>query len=121
MFGLVIILLALGILAFLVLRRVRGGSPEQPPKRVSRPLETKASPNRYGGIAILGSPVAEGLDAIAAADEHFDVGQFIDGARSAYEMVVTAYANGERRTLTNLLAPEVYEGFEDVIRERIDR
>jgi len=64
--------------------------------------------------------VAEGLDAIMAADRHFDVRHFITGAKSAYETVVTAYADGDRRTLTTLLAPEVYEAFETVIRERKD-
>ena len=56
-----------------------------------------------------------------AADKHFDVRPFITGAKAAYETVVTAYADGDRRTLTNLLAPDVYEGFEAVIRERKDR
>jgi len=62
--------------------------------------------------------VARGLDAIAAADKNFDVKQFIAGARAAYEMIVTAYAVGDRRALKNLLAREVYDGFESVIRER---
>jgi predicted lipid-binding transport protein (Tim44 family) len=56
-----------------------------------------------------------------AADRHFDVRHFITGAKSAYETVVTAYADGDQRTLTTLLAPEVYEGFEAVIRERKDQ
>jgi predicted lipid-binding transport protein (Tim44 family) len=62
--------------------------------------------------------VARGLDAIAAADKNFDIKQFIAGARAAYEMIVTAYALGDRRSLRNLLAREVYDGFEAVIRER---
>jgi predicted lipid-binding transport protein (Tim44 family) len=33
-------------------------------------------------------------------------------------MIVTAYAEGDRRTLKNLLARDVYDGFEAVIRER---
>ena len=36
-------------------------------------------------------------------------------------MIVTAYAEGDRRALKNLLAREVYEGFEAVIREREGR
>jgi predicted lipid-binding transport protein (Tim44 family) len=35
-------------------------------------------------------------------------------------MIVTAYTDGDRRTLTNLLAPEVYEGFEAAMRRRED-
>ena len=52
------------------------------------------------------------------ADKNFDVKQFIAGARAAYEMIVTAYAVGDRRSLKNLLAREVYDGFDAVIRER---
>jgi len=70
------------------------------------------------GFAVAGSPVARGLDAITAADKSFDVKQFIAGARAAYEMIVTAYAAGDRRSLKNLLAREVYDGFDAVIRER---
>ena len=64
------------------------------------------------------SSAAKGLHAIMAADKNFDARHFIDGARAAYEMTVTAYAEGDRRALQNLLAPEIYEGFEAAIRER---
>jgi predicted lipid-binding transport protein (Tim44 family) len=36
-------------------------------------------------------------------------------------MIVTAYAAGDRRSLKNLLAREVYDGFDSVIRERESR
>jgi predicted lipid-binding transport protein (Tim44 family) len=36
-------------------------------------------------------------------------------------MIVTAYAEGDRRTLRNLLAREVYDGFDAAIRERETR
>jgi predicted lipid-binding transport protein (Tim44 family) len=84
----------------------------------AKPVEPSAPADRYAGIAMPGSAVAAGLDAIVAADKTFDVKHFIAGARSAYEMIVTAYAEGDRRALKNLLAREVYDGFESVIRER---
>jgi len=84
----------------------------------ARPAEASERADRYAGIALAGSAVARGLDAIIAADKSFDVKHFIAGARSAYEMIVTAYAEGDRRSLKNLLAREVYDGFEAVIRER---
>jgi predicted lipid-binding transport protein (Tim44 family) len=34
---------------------------------------------------------------------------------------VTAYADGDRQTLTNLLTPDVYKGFDAAIRARRDR
>jgi predicted lipid-binding transport protein (Tim44 family) len=62
--------------------------------------------------------VAAGLDAIITADGSFDAKHFLAGARAAYEMVVTAFAEGDRRTLKNLLSREVFEGFEAAITER---
>ena len=65
-----------------------------------------------------GSAVAAGLDAIAREDKGFDAKHFVTGARAAYEMIVTAYAEGDRRSLKNLLSRDVYEGFESAIQER---
>jgi predicted lipid-binding transport protein (Tim44 family) len=140
-----IIFLALAVFIFLRLRSVLGQRTgrEQPPYdpysapdpvrnapadkviplpqrtgESAKPTETSESPDRYAGFAAPGSAVAKGLDAIVAADKNFDVKQFIAGAKAAYEMIVTAYAVGDRRTLKNLLAREVYDGFESVIRER---
>jgi predicted lipid-binding transport protein (Tim44 family) len=76
---------------------------------------------RWKGIAQPGTALATGLDAILAEDASFDAQHFIAGARAAYEMIVNAYAEGDRRTLKNLLSREVYDGFEQVIREREGR
>jgi predicted lipid-binding transport protein (Tim44 family) len=86
------------------------------PARPAEPAE--GSPDRYAGFASPGSPIARGLDDITAADRGFDVRQFIAGARAAYEMIVTAYAVGDRRSLKGLLERDVYDGFDAVIRER---
>jgi predicted lipid-binding transport protein (Tim44 family) len=87
-----------------------------------KPAEsTEASPERWKGIAEPGSAIAIGLDAIAGADANFDAKHFLTGARAAYEMIVNAYAEGDRRTLKNLLGREVYDGFESAISEREKR
>ena len=91
----------------------RGGT-ETPQK----PIETAEPAERWKGIAEAGSAVAVGLDAIAREDPSFDAKHFVDGARSAYEMIVTAYAEGDRRNLKNLLSKDVYDGFDAAIRER---
>ena len=48
----------------------------------------------------------------------FDPKTFVDGAKMAYEMIVMAYADGDRKTLKNLLSREVYDGFVAAIAER---
>lgn len=77
--------------------------------------------NRWAGIAEADSDIAHGLTAIAAADPSFDAKSFIEGARGAYEMIVTAFAKGDRNTLRDLLSREVFEGFAAAIAEREKR
>ncbi len=72
-------------------------------------------------LAPAGSPLAVGLAAIAAVDRDFDPKQFLDGARTAYEMVVTAFAEGDRKALKPLLGREVFDGFASAITEREQR
>ena len=90
----------------------------EPAAKVTEPV---APADRWKGIAETGSSTAAGFDAIAAADAEFDPKHFIAGARAAYEMVVTAYAEGDRRTLKNLLSRDVFEGFDTAITEREKR
>jgi predicted lipid-binding transport protein (Tim44 family) len=82
------------------------------------PSADVAPADRWKDVAEPGSPLAAGLDAIAAHDSSFDPRHFISGARSAYEMIVLAFANGDRRALKDLLSNEVYESFEAVIKDR---
>jgi len=95
------------------------------PGRVIEPAGKVTEPvlpaDRWKGIAETGSSTAAGLDAIVAADPEFDPKHFVAGARAAYEMVVTAYAEGDRRTLKNLLSRDVFEGFDAAISEREKR
>lgn len=91
---------------------------EQQPAKPAEPVEPV---DRWKGIAPAGSAVAAGLDAIVAADKTFDPRHFLTGARAAYEMIVVAFAQGDRRTLREWLSKEVYDSFDTVIREREGR
>ena len=62
--------------------------------------------------------IATGLRAIADADSTFSPKSFMEGAKAAYEMIVTAFATGDRKTLKNLLEKDVYDGFERAIADR---
>ena len=64
------------------------------------------------------SPVAEGVRQIRAADGSFDPGAFAEGATAAFEMIVEAFARGDRDALQPLLAPNVFANFEAAIAER---
>ena len=139
-----IIFLALAVFIFIRLRSVLGQRTgrERPPydpysardarapagdKVVTLPTrnnaETVARPaepvqDRWKGIAAEGSPIASGLDAIVAADRSFDAAHFVAGAKAAYEMIVGAFAAGDRKSLKGLLSREVYDGFEAAINDR---
>ncbi|HUD89539.1 MAG TPA: Tim44/TimA family putative adaptor protein, partial [Xanthobacteraceae bacterium] len=91
-----------------------------PAETAPRPAEVSQPPSseRWKGVADAGSAVAAGLDAIVAADPSFDVKHFITGARAAYEMIVTTFAEGDRRQLRTLLSREVFDGFDAAITER---
>lgn len=74
--------------------------------------------DRWKNIAEPGSDLEHGLNAVASHDSSFDAQHFLSGARGAYEMIVMAFANGDRRALKDLLSSEVYDSFDAAIRER---
>src|SRR5215213_6010102 len=95
-----------------------------PPRGADAPATSAAdaeAADRWKGIAEAGSSAALGLDAVAAQDATFDPKNFLGGARAAYEMIVTAYAQGDRRSLKTLLSKDVYDGFEAAIKDRESR
>ena len=64
------------------------------------------------------SPAAAGVADIQALDPAFDPHAFVKGAESAFRMIVEAFASGDRQTLEQLLAPDVYQSFEAAITDR---
>ena len=58
---------------------------------------------------------------IAEQEPTFDAEHFSSGAKQAYEMIVTAYAEGNRDMLSNLLSPDVFEGFASAMDDRDER
>lgn len=70
-------------------------------------------------ISDIGNPsVSKGLMDIKAADAGFNARDFIQGAKMAFEMVLGAYAKGDRDTLKALLSDEIYDDFEREITDR---
>lgn len=63
----------------------------------------------------------KGLKAVLSNDPSFSPREFLGGADMAYEMIVDAFASGDKTTLRNLLSGEVYEGFGSVIDDRNSR
>lgn len=80
-----------------------------------------ANPERWQPYAEPGSKGAAGLDEIVAANPQFAIEPFVSGAKAAYEMIVTAFAAGDRQTLQNLLDKDVLDSFIGAIAGRESR
>ena len=64
------------------------------------------------------TPLAAGLVQVKRADKSFDEDGFVDGARTAFEWVIEAFAQGDAKTLRPLLSNDVYGDFSGAIEER---
>src|SRR5688572_28295499 len=73
---------------------------------------------RIQSVAGEDTALAKRLTEILRLDANFDPEQFLRGARQAYEMIVTAFAEGNRRTLRDLLNSDVFDSFSRAIAER---
>jgi predicted lipid-binding transport protein (Tim44 family) len=81
-------------------------------------LNAPPATDRWKPYAEPGSKVAQGLDAIAANDASFGIESFVAGAKAAYDMILAAFAAGDRQTLQNLLDQDVYQSFVAAITAR---
>lgn len=137
--------LVAAVLIFLQLRSVLGrrtGSEKPPfdpysPKDLSKgpgsedskvvTLQRRGSADgddRFAAVdayAKTGTELNARLRDVVRADQSFDPKEFLNGARMAYEMVVMAFAEGDRKTLKGLLSREVFDGFNAAIADREQR
>lgn len=147
---LTLIFLGLAIFVIVKLRSVLGTrtGAERPPFNPLEPSAPKPAPNgRENGNVVPLNPAAAarldqpepdpadlvaamtGVDAeakaglveIIRADRGFAPAEFVSGAKAAYEMIVLAFASGDRRMLKDLLSKEVFDGFVAAITQREKR
>ncbi|SEQ22970.1 Predicted lipid-binding transport protein, Tim44 family [Devosia sp. YR412] len=88
-------------------------APEQDDEYRARKVEAEIEQFAKGNAEL-----ATGFRQVVEADNTFTPKSFLEGAKQAYEMVVTAYAAGDRVMLKNLLEKEVFDGFQAAIAER---
>ena len=79
------------------------------PTAAGAPTPIPATPGHTGG---------PGVAAVMQADPAFEPSSFVDGARAAYELIVQAFAKGDREALKPLLNPRVFEAYAKAIAER---
>lgn len=83
------------------------------PRTIESAPDAREAPGRT-----IDSGAETGLRAVVAADPGFDVAQFIEGAKSAYRMILEAYWKADEETLGWLVEDEVRSGFAAAIEER---
>ena len=64
-------------------------------------------------------PLEAGIFAIRAADETFDPNEFVSGAKTAFEMIVTSFALGDLSNVKAFLGKDVFDRFSDAVEERL--
>lgn len=89
----------------------------QPEEGLGRPLIRPGAEPEPSARALDAAPPT-GVAAIRARDPAFDPARFLDGARTAYESIVLAFAKGDRDTLKRLVSAEVFDRFGAAIEER---
>ncbi|MDK4722794.1 Tim44/TimA family putative adaptor protein [Rhizobium sp. CNPSo 3968] len=101
---------------------VNGPTPPDAGKVVTLPRRDAAEEEgRFAAIDTFtpaGTPLNDSLREVSKADPAFNPKEFVNGARMAYEMIVMAFAEGDRKSLKGLLSREVYEGFDAAISDR---
>ena len=116
----IIIFAVIAVLLVLRLRSIlgqRSGYEEQAPREVKHnrnsenviPIDGTSAPDENDG---------HGLEALRKADQSFSENQFLNGAASAFEMILRAYAEDDQAQLKRLLNYELLQSFAESIRQR---
>jgi len=121
----------LGLRLYSVLGKRTGHEQEHMPRNIEpraadQPVQGETKPHvpdivpaaAAAPVLVYDSAAEPGMRAIINADRNFDVGRFVEGAQSAYGMVLEAFWNGEREELKELCDDDVYESFATAIDAR---
>jgi predicted lipid-binding transport protein (Tim44 family) len=92
---------------------------------VARPVTVETASDRKidqpgAAAALIESDAVDGVRSIVSADPHFDVSIFLDGAKSAYRVVLEAYWRGDEAALERLVEQDVLAAFREAIAARTD-
>lgn len=83
------------------------------PRAGDLPVETRDMAGRH-----IDPRAEQGIRAIIAVEPGFDVGQFLEGAKAAYRMILEAFWKGDEESLDWLVEADVKQSFVEAIAER---
>ena len=118
----VVLALIVGAMLFSVLGKNLGqGSDELAEANVDGDKFKGVQPTLLPQTQTFEGPAAKGLQAIFDADPNFNVAQFMDGAKTAYGMILEAFADGDKDTLEGLLNKDVRGTYFAAIDDRVKK
>jgi predicted lipid-binding transport protein (Tim44 family) len=98
---------------------------ERPAEPRPAPAQGELPPERPIHAPLAGAtatgPASQGLMSIVRADPSFESEHFVSGARGAYELIVNAFAKGDRDALSGLLTPRVFDSYVTAIKTREEK
>ncbi|MGA8401511.1 MAG: Tim44/TimA family putative adaptor protein [Stellaceae bacterium] len=97
---------------------VRGSTPAGDKTRAGKIVSLTPRPSPLAAPPPPANTVAGGIAQIAAVDPGFEAPAFLDGARLAFELIVGAFAKGDKIALRPLLSDDTYRSFSAAIDER---
>ena len=96
---------------------LKPADPARVEPRVTQPSVTPPTAVDSAEMAFV--PTAgPGVRAILAADPTFDVARFLEGAKSAYKLILEAFWKGDLEALRSHVDAHVYETFESAVEQR---
>ena len=117
-----LILFLIAVVGFIRLRMILGRRTgnEDPLRqnkyasRVSADIETLTKPKEKKSL----KTKEDILLFLSSEIPGFSSDSFVDGASNAYEMILKNYADGNLKTIKNIISKDVYDGFNEAIKER---
>lgn len=96
------------------------GAPRVATPRPDQRSDARAEQPRQRVVPLAPPSVERGLAEIAQVDRRFDAVAFLDGARSAYRMILEAFWKGDKDELRQLCDDDTYESFATAIDARVE-
>ncbi|WP_076071150.1 Tim44/TimA family putative adaptor protein [Sphingomonas montana] len=91
---------------------------ETKPAAAALPRTTGDAKPEAGTEPVIEPHARDGLRTLVAADPQFDAGRFLEGAQSAYRMILEAYWAGDEDALARLVDEDVRAAFVEAIADR---
>jgi predicted lipid-binding transport protein (Tim44 family) len=99
-------------------RPPQSATPRATPTQLREAAPAQAAPSVQRAVPEPLSALGQTLTQMTSIDRSFSPGAFLDGAEQAFQIIVHAFAAGDRETLRPLLGGDTWQAFDFAIAER---